>query len=87
VNVRASIGKLGMTALWTIGTFFVVRAAAEPFAISLTDPATYRDDWGGPSLIGVLAVHTLPGVVALALMMITVARARRRSRGTTAQPR
>ena len=37
-----------------LGLFFVVRAVAEPFVIDVSDPATYRNDWGGPSLLGVL---------------------------------
>jgi hypothetical protein len=32
-----------------------VRAIAEPFVIDVTDPATYREDWGGPSLLGFLS--------------------------------
>ena len=40
-----------------LGLFFIVRAVAEPFVIDMSDPATYRNDWGGPSLPGVLLVH------------------------------
>jgi hypothetical protein len=47
-----------------LAMYLVVRAAAEPFLIDMTDPSTYRDDWGGPSLAGVLAVHCGPGVLA-----------------------
>ena len=43
------------------GLYLVVRAMAEPFTIDMTDPATYQDDWGGPSLLGVLAIHCGPG--------------------------
>lgn len=50
---------------------------AEPFTIDLGNPATYQADWGGPSLIGVLVVHMLPGVVAAVLMLRTVRRRRR----------
>jgi hypothetical protein len=52
-----------------LGLFLIGRATAEPFIIDMTDPATYRDDWGGPSLLGVLAVHCLPGLVAGAVMV------------------
>ena len=45
--------------------YFVVRGVAEPFVIDVGDPATYRHDWGGPSLAGVLAVHCGPGLLAL----------------------
>lgn len=47
---------------FVIGLYFVVRALVEPFVIDVTDPATYAKDWGGPSLAGVLAVHSGPGV-------------------------
>jgi hypothetical protein len=33
---------------------WVGKAVAEPFVIDLADPATYRNDWGGPSLLGFL---------------------------------
>ncbi len=63
-----------------LGIFLIIRAIAEPFVIDMSDPATYRNDWGGPSLAGVLAVHMLPGVIAAALFVWTVMRWR--SRGT-----
>jgi hypothetical protein len=61
-----------------LGLYLVARAIAEPFVIDLSDPATYSDDWGGPSLVGVLAVHCGPGLVA-AVWIITAAVRRRRS--------
>lgn len=59
---------------FVLGLFLVVRAIAEPFAIDMTDPATYRDDWGGPSLLGVLTVHCGPGLLAAAVMVAYLAR-------------
>ena len=53
--------------LHLLGGYLVLRALVEPFVIDVTDPATYDRDWGGPSLAGVLAVHCLPGLVALVL--------------------
>ncbi|MGI5146015.1 hypothetical protein ACQEVC_06380 [Plantactinospora sp. CA-294935] len=50
------------------GLYLIVRAIAEPFVIDMTDPATYRRDWGGPSLAGVLLVHCGPGVVSAMLI-------------------
>jgi hypothetical protein len=67
-----------------LGLYLIVRAAAEPFVIDLSDPAIYRDDWGGPSLLGVLLVHSGSGVVAA--IAITIALIRRRSPGH-AQPK
>jgi hypothetical protein len=60
-----------------VGLYLIVRAVAEVFVIDLSDPASYRDDWGGPSLFGVLLVHSGPGVVAA--IAITLALIRRRS--------
>jgi hypothetical protein len=62
-----------------LGVYLIVRAVAEPFVIDVTDPATYRDDWGGPTLAGVLLVHCGPGVLA-ALLMIRAVRKKKRPR-------
>ena len=48
-----------------LGVYLVVRAVAELFMIDWSDPRSYRSDWGGPSLAGVLAVHVGPAVLAL----------------------
>lgn len=60
------------------GLYLIVRAVAEPFVIDMTDPATYRQDWGGPSLAGVLLVHCGPGVVSAVLLGLAVRSWRRR---------
>jgi hypothetical protein len=57
-----------------LGLFLVARAVAEPFVIDMTDPATYRNDWGGPSLVGVLAVHCVPGLIAGVVIVRQLAR-------------
>jgi len=64
-----------------LGLYLVVRAIAEPFVIDMSDPATYRNDWGGPSLLGVVLVHCGPGVVAA--IAIAMAMIRRRSSSRT----
>jgi hypothetical protein len=51
-----------------LGLYLIVRAIAEPLVIDTSDPATYRDDWGGPTLAGVLLVHCGPGVIAAVLL-------------------
>lgn len=61
-----------------VAMYFVVRAVAEPFLIDVTDPSTYQNDWGGPSLIGVLAVHCGPGVLAAMFLYGSVVRWRDR---------
>jgi hypothetical protein len=60
-----------------LGLYLVSRAVAEVLVIDASDPATYRNDWGGPSLAGVLAVHCGPGLVAAVLMVIAAIRGRR----------
>jgi hypothetical protein len=69
-----------------LGLFLLVRAIAEPVVIDFSDPATYRDDWGGPSLVGVLLVHCGPGllVVALGAVYLVLRRKRRRDTNETA---
>ena len=63
-----------------LGVYLITRAIAELFAIDMSDPATYHDDWGGPTLAGVLAVHMLPGLTAAAVFVWALTR--RRSRGS-----
>lgn len=74
--MRRSLSALA----WIVGGYFVVRAIAEPFVIDFSDPASYASDWGGPSLVGVLAVHMVPGVIAAALMLRTLRRPPRQGR-------
>ncbi len=59
-----------------IGLYLIVRAVVELFVIDMSDPASYRDDWGGPSLAGVLAVHCGPGLIAAAIIVAVVIRRR-----------
>jgi hypothetical protein len=47
-----------------LGVYLIGRAIVEPFVVNLSDPSTYRLDWGGPSLAGVLIVHCGPGVLS-----------------------
>jgi hypothetical protein len=63
-----------------LGLFFLVRAIAELVVIDFSDPATYRDDWGGPSLTGVLLVHCGPGLLVVALVAVVFVRRSRRRR-------
>jgi hypothetical protein len=74
--VKRVLFILGTSVAWVLGLYLVVRAVVEPFLIDLSDPATYRNDWGGPSLFGVLAVHCGPGVLAAAVMIAFLIRRR-----------
>ncbi|MEU6246171.1 hypothetical protein [Glycomyces sp. NPDC047010] len=65
---------------FVVGGFFIVRALMEPFVIDFSDPSSYAEDWGGPSLIGVLLVHMGPGVLAAALLVWLVRKNDRRKK-------
>jgi hypothetical protein len=45
--------------------YLVGRGVAELFLIHYGNPASYAKDWGGPSLAGVLAVHSGPALVII----------------------
>jgi hypothetical protein len=70
--------KIMLALGWLLGLYLIVRAVAEPFVIDVTDPATYRNDWGGPSLAGVLAVHSGPGLIAAVILVTVLVRRARR---------
>lgn len=70
------VKKLALAFGLLLGLYLIVRAIVEPFVIDMHDPSTYHLDWGGPHLVGVLAVHCLPGVVS-AVLIIRWLRSRR----------
>ncbi|MBF9135041.1 hypothetical protein I0C86_39890 [Plantactinospora sp. S1510] len=72
--MKKALGAVGIL----FGLYLIVRALLEPFVIDMTDPATYQQDWGGPSLAGVLLVHCGPGVAAAVLIGLALRRWRRR---------
>jgi hypothetical protein len=57
--------------------FLIVRAIVEVLTIHYSDPSSYEHDWGGPSLIGVLLVHCIPGVLAAVAVVVVIRRSRR----------
>lgn len=66
----AVLRKLLTAALVPLGLFLVARAVVEPFIKDYGDPSDYASDWGGPSPIGVLPVHMVPGIVAAVLLVL-----------------
>jgi hypothetical protein len=76
------VKKLSLAFGLLAGAYLIVRALIEPFVIDLHDPATYRLDWGGPHLAGVLAVHCVPGIVS-AVLIVRWLRSRQRVRRPT----
>jgi hypothetical protein len=65
-----------------IALYAGIRGVAELFLIDYRNPASYRQDWGGPSLAGVLAVHTGPGLAVLLGAFLWLRRLRPRIAGT-----
>lgn len=57
-------GLGGVVALYLVG-----RAVAEFFTVDYSNPASYRDSWGGPSLVGVFLVHSGPGVAIILIIV------------------
>lgn len=66
----------GLRAVYLVG-----RGVTELWLVDYSNPTSYQNAWGGPSLLGVLAVHSGPGfaVVVAALLWL-----RRRLRRETA---
>jgi hypothetical protein len=67
---------------WTVGgvlgAYLVGRAVAEFFLVNYGDPGSYRLSWGGPSLAGVFAVHSGPGLAILIAAAVFTWRRRKR---------
>lgn len=71
-----------------LGIYLIGRAIVEPFVINASDPSTYHNDWGGPNLAGVLAVHSGPGLlIAAGAVWWLVCTVRRRRAGATTADR
>ena len=71
---------LGLGAGGLLAAYLVVRGVVEFFTVNYSDPASYRDVWGGPSLAGVFAVHSGPAVVIVTATAIYLLRRRRAAR-------
>jgi hypothetical protein len=75
---RRDMKVIGYALAVVLGVYLMARAVAEWFLLDMSDPASYRNDWGGPGLLGVLAVHCGPGLLALILFAYVGLRYRRR---------
>jgi hypothetical protein len=78
--VRSAARWTGIGLLGLVAAFLIGRAVVEVVGVDPSDPASYRDDWGGPTYLGVLAVHAGPGVLVLGLLVWTWLRAGRARR-------
>jgi hypothetical protein len=59
-----------------VAAFLIVRAIVEVLTLHYSDPTSYQHDWGGPSVIGVVLVHCLPGVIAAVAVILVMRRSR-----------
>ncbi len=64
------IRRVGIALALIAAAFFIVRAIVELLTIDYSDPSSYANDWGGPSLAGVLLVHCGLGIVAAVGLVI-----------------
>ena len=76
--MRRALRFLGWVVLLLVGLFLVARAVVEVVSVDPGDPATYRDDWGGPTYAGVLLVHAGPGLLVLGVTALLLWRRRGR---------
>jgi hypothetical protein len=73
-----TLRKVAIVLGFVIGAFFIIRAVVELVTIDYSDPSSYANDWGGPSLGGVLLVHCGLGLVSAVATGMSVRRRRRR---------
>jgi cbb3-type cytochrome oxidase subunit 3 len=65
------LGLGGLVAAYLAG-----RGIAEFWLVDYSSPASYRHAWGGPTLAGVFAVHSGPGLIILIAMAVWLYRRR-----------
>jgi hypothetical protein len=73
----------GLAVAGLVAAFLVGRGIAEFWVVDYGSPASYQHSWGGPSLAGVFAVHTGPGLIIVIMTAVWLYRRiqRRRSPG------
>lgn len=79
---RTGLRLSGLIAAGLVACYAVGRGIAEFWVVNYSDPASYQQSWGGPSLAGVFAVHTGPGlmiVIAAVWWLLRRRRARERA--------
>ena len=78
---RPALRTLGIGLAGLLSVYLIGRGIAEFFTVDYSDPASYRNDWGGPSLAGVFAVHSGPAVLVMLGWTIYLRRRRRNRSG------
>jgi hypothetical protein len=61
---------IGLAVAGLVAAFLVGRAIAEFWVVDYANPASYQQSWGGPSLAGVFAVHTGPGLIIVIMTAV-----------------
>ncbi len=60
----------GLAVAGLVAAFLVGRGIAEFWTVDYASPASYQHSWGGPSLAGVFAVHTGPGLIIVIMTSV-----------------
>jgi hypothetical protein len=71
----------GLIAIYAVG-----RGIAEFWVVNYSNPSSYRHSWGGPSLLGVFAVHSGPGLVVLIGAIYLIYRNSKKKRRNKTEP-
>ncbi len=61
---------IGLAVAGLVAAFLVGRGIAEFWVVDYANPASYQQSWGGPSLAGVFAVHTGPGLIIVIMTAV-----------------
>jgi hypothetical protein len=78
--VRRAPRVIGLTVAGFVAVYLVGRGIAEFWVVDYASRASYQDSWGGPSLAGVFAVHTGPGLIIVIMTAVWLYRRVRRRR-------
>jgi len=73
---RRAPRAIGLAAGGLVAAYLVGRGIAEFWLVDYSSPASYRDAWGGPTLAGVFAVHSGPGLIILIAVAVWLGRRR-----------
>ena len=78
---RAFLRWLGIVLGGLLALYLVVRGVVELLTVDYSRPSSYQQDWGGPHLAGVLAVHSGPAVLVVVGLTYALHRRKRQSTG------
>jgi len=87
---RAALRFAGLMVACLVACYAVGRGIAEFWVVNYSDAASYEHSWGGPSLAGVFAVHSGPGlaiVIAAVWWLLRRRHAHEKTRSCPEPPR